>query len=73
MPDSVMLASFSPWKYVGDVSGSDLNFKGLGELSFPVVPEAARSPCLDHGGRRGGGLGNGIPPQPLLSELNSKG
>jgi len=38
MPDSVKLASFSPWNYVSDVSGPDLNFKDLGELSSPSSP-----------------------------------
>lgn len=38
MPDSVAFASFSPWKDVGDVFGSDLNFKDLGELSSLSSP-----------------------------------
>lgn len=38
MPDSVTLASFSLWKDDGDVSGSDLNFKDLGELLSLLSP-----------------------------------
>lgn len=73
MPDSVTLASFSPWKDVGDVSGSDLNFKDLGELSSPWSPRQPGPRACYCSSRERRGLGNGIPPQPPLSELNSKG
>ena len=53
MPDSVTLASFSPWKDVGGVSGPDLNFKDLGELLSPRQPGRHAWTAVVVGGEEG--------------------